>query len=82
MSSSGRGRISESSLRKLYEAAVLETDIAKLPDRIEEAKKAIRTRLAELTSSDQSSEWQPLIEAMNVLEDLIRMQARERPPSD
>jgi hypothetical protein len=61
MTNPGAGRFSEAHWRKLYEAAVLELDTAKLPDRIEEAKKEIETRLAELTSSAQNSEWEPLI---------------------
>jgi hypothetical protein len=79
MTNPGAGRFSEAHWRKLYEAAVLELDTAKLPDRIEEAKKEIETRLAELTSSAQNSEWEPLIDAHNILDDLLRMHNARKP---
>jgi hypothetical protein len=79
MTSPGAGRFSELHWRNLYEAAVLEIDALKLPDRIEEAKKAIQARLVELTPSDQNSEWEPLMDALNILDDLIKMQKARQP---
>ena len=74
MTTPGTGRSPDSNWHKLYEAAILELDLAKLSSRIEKAKKAIYTRIVELASSDQKSEWQPLMDARNVLDDLLRMQ--------
>jgi hypothetical protein len=73
MNSSVPSQLPKPHWRCLYEAAVLEVNEAKLPDRIEEARKAIHARLGELTSSAQNSEWEPLIDALNNLDDLLRM---------
>jgi hypothetical protein len=51
MNSSAPRQVPQPHWRCLYEAAVLELNEAKLPDRIEEAEKAIHARPGELTSS-------------------------------
>jgi surfactin synthase thioesterase subunit len=79
MSSPGAGRSSDFHWYKLYEAAVLEINIAKLPGRVEQAKEAIQSRMRELASSDQNSEWQPLTDALNMLDDLLKMQKARQP---
>jgi len=44
-----------------------------LPLRIEDAKKAIGARLVERTLSNQNGEREALVKALNVLEDLLKM---------
>jgi hypothetical protein len=83
MSSPGAGRFSESHWRKLYEAAVLEIDSQALQQRIYLASKAIKTRLEELVCTGENGETDRLMDALTVLEDLVKMQkAREGTPSD
>jgi hypothetical protein len=64
---------------ELYEAAVLEINLAKLPGRVEHAKDAIRSRMGELALSDQSGQWEALRDAINVLDDLLRMYKARQP---
>jgi hypothetical protein len=59
--------------QKLYEAAVLELDVQVLPRRIHLARKAIKARVAELICTGESSETERLLYALNVLEDLLKM---------
>ena len=69
--------------RVLYEAAVLEIDVKKLPHRIAEARNAIMDRVEDLNHSCDSSESEALIDALNVLRDLRRMADADGPaPND
>ena len=73
MTTTGMRRSSDPLWRKLYESAILELDLAKLPDRIEQAKKAILTRVLELRCDEENSELNRLKDALNVLDDLLTM---------
>jgi hypothetical protein len=59
--------------RVLYQAAVLEIDPNKLPQRIAEAKGAIMDRIEDFIHSGDGSESQALTNALNVLRDLQKM---------
>ena len=59
--------------RVLYQAAVLEIDINKLPQRIAEAQSAIMDQIEDLNHSCDGSESQALTDALNVLRDLRRI---------
>jgi hypothetical protein len=73
MTSSEVGRSESLPWRRLYEAALLEIDPAMLLRRVQEAEKAIRTRIVELRSSDANGESDQLMDALTVLNDLLRM---------
>ena len=62
--------------RHLYEAAVLELDYRRLPDRIEEARQAILICLQSEPSAD-GVQTEALTNALQVLEDLLRITARD-----
>ena len=74
----GMGPQSNSHWRRLYEAAVLEINLGILPIRIEAAKKAIHARMGELALSDENGQWEALTDALNVLEDLRKMDLAHR----
>jgi hypothetical protein len=59
--------------RELYEEAVLEVDTAKIPDRVKDAKEGIQAGIHELSSAGDYEECRPLFDALNVLDDLLRM---------
>ena len=59
--------------RMLYEAAILELELDKLPVRIAEAERAVTARLEELNRSDDGVESEALMNALNVLHDLRKM---------
>jgi hypothetical protein len=59
--------------RALHEAAVLEIDVQKLPQRIAQAQSAIMDRIEDLNHSCDNSESQALMDALNVLRDLRKM---------
>jgi len=61
----------------LYEAAVLELDLNKLPQRIKEAQHAIVDRMEVLGKSGGTSELEVLMNALNGLWDLQKMADRE-----
>ena len=61
---------------KLYEAAVLELDPQILLRRIDLAQKAIKLRVERLICTGENAETERLIDAVNVLEHLRKMQAR------
>ena len=73
MTTPGTARPSTPHWRQLYEAAILEIDLKKLRGRVGDAKQAIRARMGELALSDQTDEWETLGNALNVLEDLLKM---------
>ena len=82
MTNPGTGRVSNAHWRELYETAILESDLTKLLGRVEDAKHAIRSRMGELALSDQNGDWEKLADALNVLEDLLKMNTAQRPEND
>ena len=56
--------------RDLFEAAILEIDVQRLPQRIDQAQNAIMDRVEDLNHSCDSSESHALMDALNVLRDL------------
>jgi len=78
MNTQGAGRIPSIHWRYLYEAAVVELDPQVLRRRIHLARKAIKARVQELVCSGENSETDRLIDALDVLEDLLKTnKARE-----
>jgi hypothetical protein len=59
--------------KNLYQAAMLELDAEALPRRIEAAKAAIHSRMAELEGSQAATEASQLQDALNMLDVLLRM---------
>jgi hypothetical protein len=59
--------------RRLYEAAVLEVDLKILPRRVRIAKKAIHSQIVKLHKVDEAGDIWALMDALNVLDDLLRM---------
>ena len=59
--------------RRLYEAAVLEVDREILPRRVRVAKKAINSQIMKLHKMDQAGDIWALMDALNVLDDLLKM---------
>jgi hypothetical protein len=66
--------------RKLYEDAILELDIAKIPRRIEDARKAIQSAIVELSSHGKNEDCKQLLDALTVMDDLLKMY-KQRTPS-
>jgi hypothetical protein len=64
--------------QSLFEAALFETDVQALPRRIHLARKAIKARVEELLCTGENSETDALIEALNVLDDLRKMDFARR----
>jgi hypothetical protein len=62
----------------LFEAALFETDPKALPQRIDLARKAIKARVEKLLCTGENSETDALIEAVNVLDDLVKMDLARR----
>ena len=65
--------------RWLYEAAVLEVDQAILPRRVRVAKKAIHLQIVRSHKVDEAGELWGLMDALNVLDDLIKMNRADLP---
>jgi hypothetical protein len=63
--------------KSLFEAAMLELDLASVPKKIEDAKAAISRRASELQAQEVSEEQLAMQDALNVLNDLARMLERE-----
>jgi hypothetical protein len=59
--------------RRLYEAAVLEVDLKILRRRVRVAKKAIHSQIVKLHKVDEAGGIWALMDALNVLDDLLRM---------
>jgi hypothetical protein len=59
--------------QRLYEAAVLEVDLKILPRRVRVAKKAIHSHIVKLHKVDEAGGVWALMDALNVLDDLLRM---------
>jgi hypothetical protein len=64
--------------KSLFEAAMLELDLASVPRKIEEAKAAISRRASQLQTQELSEEQMALMDALNALNDLARMLEREK----
>jgi hypothetical protein len=64
--------------RELYEAAILEVDLAKLPDRVEKARNSIQTTIVELSSQGKNEDSKRLLDALSVLDDLLKMYKTRR----
>ena len=62
----------------LFEAALFETDLQAIRQRIHLARKAIKARVQELLCSGENSDTDALFEALNVLGDLPRMDLARR----
>lgn len=62
--------------KHLYEAAVLELDRRRLPGRIEEARHAILHCL-ESTDPGERDQTEPLTNALQVLQDLLRIDGQD-----
>jgi hypothetical protein len=67
--------------RRLYEAAVLEVDQMVLPKRVKIAKKAIHSQIVKLHKEDEPAEVWALMDALNVLDDLLKMHQSDQPKS-
>ena len=65
--------------RWLYEAAVLEVDQAILPRRVRLAKKAIHLQIVKSHKRDEAGEIWALMDALNVLDDLLEMNQADLP---
>jgi hypothetical protein len=65
--------------RRLYEAAVLEVDQHVLPRRVRVAKKAIHSHIVKLHRVDEAADVWALMDALNVLDDLLRMNRSDLP---
>jgi hypothetical protein len=65
--------------RRLYKAAVLEIDVKILPRRVRVAKKAIHSHIMKLHKMDEAGDVWALMDALNVLDDLLRMEELDRP---
>jgi hypothetical protein len=62
-----------------YRLALMETNAAKMPDRIETAKAAIKSRIEELTRSvDGAAERDALMDALNALRFLTQESAVDK----
>jgi hypothetical protein len=59
--------------KALYQAAMLELDTGVLPARIEAAKAAIHSRMAELERAQAGPEASQLQDALHMLDVLLRM---------
>jgi hypothetical protein len=64
--------------KRLFEAAMLDLDLATVPRKIEEARAAISQRASELQRQEICEEQLALMDALNALNDLARMLERER----
>lgn len=68
--------------RRLYEAAVLEVDLKILPRRVRVAKKAIHSHIVKLHKVDEAGDIWALMDALNVLDDLLKMNQADLPTQD
>jgi hypothetical protein len=73
MSTSGVGSAESFLWRRLYDAALRELDPQVLTQRIEAAKKAIHSQIAVLRNTDEASNLWELMDALRILDDLLRM---------
>jgi hypothetical protein len=69
--------------RELYHAALFETDASKLPQRVEEARKALVTRSRELFATSPNFDGEPeaienALYALQALENCLKSNTRDR----
>ena len=71
------------SWRELYQAVILEPDLAKLPERIAEAEFALEARARDLVyaTSDNSREEESLLSAIGILR-VLRRSLKPHPGSE
>lgn len=62
--------------RDLFQAAVLELDLDKLPRRISTAQEAVMNEIEDAFQADDGSDQQALLDALNTLRDLRTMTER------
>ena len=65
--------------KQLYDAALLELDKGKMPDRITEARRAIHDRAEEILLSSSLAEHRALNNALHCLQILEKVTIRDRP---
>jgi hypothetical protein len=65
--------------RRLYEAALLEVDQELLPRRVRVAKMAIHSRISKLHKMDDAGGVWALMDALHVLDDLLKMNETDLP---
>jgi hypothetical protein len=65
--------------RRLYESALLELDQELLPRRIRVAKIAIHSQILKMHKCDDAGGVWVLMDALNVLDDLLRMHNSDLP---
>ena len=65
--------------RRLYEAALLEVDQEILPRRVRVAKRAIDLQIVKSHKMDEAGDMWALMDALNVLDDLLRMKELDLP---
>jgi hypothetical protein len=68
--------------KPLFEAAMLELDLASVPQKIEAAKNAISRRASELERQEVTEEQLAIVDALNALNDLARMLERQQQERD
>jgi hypothetical protein len=65
--------------RRLYEAALVEVDQELLPRRVRVAKMAIHSRIIKLHKVDDAGGVWALMDALHVLDDLLKMNETDLP---
>ena len=65
--------------RRLYEAALIEVDQELLPRRVRIAKMAIHLRILHLHKADDAGGVWALMDALNTLDDLLKMNNMDLP---
>ena len=63
----------------MYEAAVIESVLDLLPRRVRVAKKAIHSQIMKLHKVDEAGDIWVLMDALNVLDDLLKMNQADLP---
>jgi hypothetical protein len=69
----------DSRWRRLYEAALVEVDQELLPRRVRVAKMAIHSRIIKLHKVDDAGGVWALMDALHVLDDLLKMNETDLP---
>lgn len=70
---SGSKGSTEPEWKRLYQAAMLEINTEAVPERVEAARAAIRSRMAELEGAQAGTEVAQLQDALHMLDVLVRM---------
>ena len=82
MNSSDGQPVASDNWRPLFEAALVEMNSNVLLDRIGAAREAIHRRMKQLETAKLSDETMKLLDALNALDDLLRMHKRNCCPKD